>query len=63
MDKAQDLSRAVLEQARRLDGRKMLTCIEALKLARELKTEVIQVGRICNQHNIRICKCQLGCFE
>lgn len=63
MDKAQDLSNAVLEQARQLDGRKTLTCVEAFKLARELETEVTEVGRLCNQHNIRICKCQLGCFE
>lgn len=45
------------------DGRKKLSCAEAFELARRFEMEVIEVGRICNQNNIRICKCQLGCFK
>ena len=45
------------------DGRKKLTCAEAFELARRFEIEVIEVGRICNQNNVRICKCQLGCFK
>lgn len=45
------------------DGRKKLTCAEAFELARRFETEVIEVGRVCNQNNVRICKCQLGCFK
>lgn len=44
------------------DERKRLTCAEAFELATEFDTEIKEIGRICNQHNIRICKCQLGCF-
>jgi len=44
------------------DKRKRLTCAEAFELAIEFEREIKEVGRICNQHNIRICKCQLGCF-
>ena len=44
------------------DDRKRLTCAEAFKLAKEHRAEIIEIGRICNQNNIRICKCQLGCF-
>ena len=62
MGKAQDLTKAVLERAQELDERKRLTCAEAFELAQEFEVEVIEIGRICNQHNIRICKCQLGCF-
>jgi hypothetical protein len=50
MDKAQDLSSTVLERAQAPEGRKKLTCAEAFELAREFETEVIEVGRICNQH-------------
>jgi hypothetical protein len=41
----------------------MLSCAEAFKLAKKLNAEIIEIGRICNEHNIRICKCQLGCFK
>lgn len=41
----------------------MLSCVEAFKLAKKFDTEIIEIGRICNELNIRICKCQLGCFK
>ncbi len=41
----------------------MLTCAEAFELASKFDAEIIEIGRICNEHNIRICKCQLGCFK
>ena len=44
-------------------GRKRLACAEAFELAGKFGVEVIEVGRICNQNNVRICKCQLGCFR
>jgi len=62
MDKAEELIKAVLERAEEIDGRKKLACAEAFELAQEFEVEVIEIGRICNRHNIRIRKCQLGCF-
>jgi len=63
MGKEEDLINAVLERAQETDGRKKLACAEAFELAKEFEVEVIEIGRICNLHNIRIRKCQLGCFE
>jgi hypothetical protein len=63
MDKNEKLVNAVLERAKETDGTKKLACAEAFKLARKFQTEVIQIGRICNQKKIKICKCQLGCFS
>ena len=66
MDKKEQLVDAVLRAAREgqgSDDRKALTCAEAFELAKKFETKIIQVGRICNQNNIRICKCQLGCFR
>jgi hypothetical protein len=63
MDKNEKLVNAVLERAQETDGIKKLACAEAFKLARKFQTEVIQIGRICNQQKIKICKCQLGCFS
>jgi len=66
MGKEEDLINAVLESAsggQEIGGRKKLACAEAFELAKEFEVEVIEIGRICNRHNIRIHKCQLGCFE
>ena len=62
MDKKEELIDAVLKQSLKTDGRKKLKCIEAFEIARKFDAELSDVGRICNQNNIRICKCQLGCF-
>ncbi|MFQ6036458.1 MAG: hypothetical protein ACE5NM_11535 [Sedimentisphaerales bacterium] len=62
MSKKEDLINAVLTQAKLFNGRKKLTCAEAFELARQFQTEIIDIGRICNRHNVKICKCQLGCF-
>lgn len=62
MSKEEELIKAVLERAEEIDGRKKLACAEAFELAQEFGVEVIEIGRICNRHNIRIRKCQLGCF-
>lgn len=63
MDKKSKLVDAVIEAASEIDGRKKLTCAQAFELADKFETEIIGIGHICNQHNIRICKCQLGCFR
>jgi len=66
MDKKEQLAEAVLGSA---DGgedpkrRERLTCAEAFELAEKFDAEIAEVGRICNQNDIRICKCQLGCFK
>ena len=65
MDTKEQLVEAVLKSAKgkaRSDGRGQLTCAEAFELAKKYEAEIIEIGRICNQNNIRICKCQLGCF-
>ncbi len=65
MSKEEELINAVLESAsggQEIDGRKKLACAEAFELAQKFEVKVIEIGRICNRHNIRICKCQLGCF-
>ena len=42
------------------DGR--LDCRYALELAEELEVPPARIGRICDEENIRIANCQLGCF-
>ena len=63
MGKEKDLIETVNESVQELDGKKKLTCAEAFELAKRFETEIIEIGHICNRHNIKICKCQLGCFS
>jgi len=56
------LVKAVLERAQEEDGSKRLSCAEAFALARKFKTGTREIGRICNEQNIKIVNCQLGCF-
>ena len=62
MDKREELVESVIRRAKESKGRKTITCAEAFELAKEFGAKVIEIGRICNQHNVRISKCQLGCF-
>ena len=62
MDKEKVIN-AVMERAQEIEDKKKLACGEAFELAKEFQTEPIEIGRICNRNNIRICKCQLGCFS
>jgi len=56
------LTDAVMERAVDVDDKKKLSCAQAFELAKELNVAVVEIGRICNQHDVRICQCQLGCF-
>ena len=62
MNDKQQIINAVLEQAKESNGKKQLNCAEAFELARQFEVKIIEIGRICNQNNVRICNCQLGCF-
>jgi hypothetical protein len=66
MDRKDQLVEAVIKSAdsrQEPDGRKTLACTEAFELAKRFETEIMEIGRICNRNNIRIRKCQLGCFK
>jgi hypothetical protein len=62
MRKKEELINAAVGRAKETNGVKKLTCAEAFKLAQQFETGIMEIGRICNQQKIKICKCQLGCF-
>lgn len=63
MNKEAKLINAVLEAAKEKDGRRQLPCAEAFRLAAVHEGEIRRIGQICNENNIRITNCQLGCFR
>lgn len=58
-----DTIRESVLTARDTAGKQQLTCARAFALAERFDVEIIEIGRLCNQNNIKICKCQLGCFK
>lgn len=63
MAENQEVVNAVLNSAQEADGKKKLSCAQAFKIAAEFNIPIIEIGRICNQQNIKIRNCQLGCFQ
>ncbi len=57
------LEQAVLAAAEEVDGKRGLPCSAALTLAEQFGVAPTAVGRICNQNQIRVRQCQLGCFK
>jgi len=63
MKSPEELTQAVLERSQVAEGRRALTCAQALSLAAELGVDPARIGHICDQENIRLGRCQLGCFS
>ncbi len=57
------IQKLVLEFAVERDGRKTLSCARAFEVHRQHDVPLADIGRICNENNIKIRACQLGCFR
>jgi len=62
-NKDESLLEAIMKKTYIDGGRTKLTCASALLIARQSGVKPSEVGAMCNEHNIRISTCQLGCFE
>jgi len=63
MKSQEELARIVRDRSKEVDGRRILTCAEALNLAAELGVEPRRIGQACDREKIRLSSCQLGCFS
>ena len=61
-DEAHATNQEILEAIRPLIRDGKLKCADALALAARLRIKPVVIGRACNQNDIRIINCQLGCF-
>jgi hypothetical protein len=57
------IQKLVLEFAIERDGRKTISCARAFEMHRQYNVSLADIGRICDENDIRICACQLGCFR
>jgi hypothetical protein len=52
----------LIEKIREATVDNRLSCERAHELARELGVGLSEIGAACNELNVRISACQLGCF-
>ena len=54
----------IIEKRSVRDGEKVkLPCAVAFKIAEQYGVKIAEIGALCNEQNIRISQCQLGCFQ
>ncbi len=58
-----ELIDAIRQALAEVEGKKKLPCAEAFRLAEEFDVSKAQIGQICNDNNIKISHCQIGCFK
>jgi hypothetical protein len=58
-----DNEKIIVNAALPREGKKILSCAQAVKLSKEHNISLKEIGEVCNQHGIKIIECQLGCFE
>jgi hypothetical protein len=63
MNSNEVLVSAVKAAAAERDGRLILRCADAFRIAGEYSVGVGVIGGICNENSIKIVQCQLGCFK
>ena len=59
---ADELKAAVNQATRSRNGRRVLTCRQALALADRFCVPPRRIGRICDAEGIKLRQCLLGCF-
>ena len=65
MDDAKLESIVLAETTTNPDGQKTMTCADAFALAEKHGVDLLDIARICNANGkqVRLTKCQLGCFS
>jgi len=52
----------LIEELKKLAPQGRITCSDARQLAEKLNIHPSDVGKACDEANIKICACELGCF-
>ncbi len=52
----------IIEKLKELASGGKISCADARKLAEDLNVEKSEIGKACNEAEIKIYSCELGCF-
>ena len=58
----EEVKKIVLESAVEIDGKKKLSCPKAFELSKKHSLSLKEIGDCCNENDIKLFGCQLGCF-
>jgi len=58
----EEVKKIVSEAAVEIDGKKKLACPKAFELSRKYSISLKEIGDCCNENDIKLFGCQLGCF-
>jgi len=61
--KKEGIKKIVLKAAVEKEGRKRLACAKAYQISQKHSVPLKKIGETCNENNIKIFACQLGCFK
>ena len=53
----------LLAEIKKLAQNDKIACRQCFDLARDANLSLKIIGETCNENDIRICACQLGCFK
>lgn len=59
----EESTKLVLASTREIDGVRRISCAEAFRIHHQHGIALKDIGKICNENTVRICACQLGCFQ
>ena len=59
----EDIVNMVINKSFKDKEKVKLPCAAAFKIAEQFEVKLSEIGRICNEQNIKISNCQLGCFK
>jgi len=59
----QNLAELIIAETSTANGRRALACARAFALAERVGCSVGEIGRMCEELNVKIVSCQLGCFK
>jgi hypothetical protein len=59
----EEKKKIITDATEEIDGKQKLACPKAFQLSKEQGIALKEIGQICDDNNIRINKCQLGCFK
>jgi hypothetical protein len=63
MDDCQDFDQVVIDElVEEKNGRLILSCSNACAILQNHNVSLSKIGYYCDSNNIKIVKCQLGCF-
>jgi hypothetical protein len=57
-----EIREKIFAESQTIDGKRKLACAKAFEIAKKLKCSIKEIGEICEEENIKIFSCQLGCF-